>query len=571
MKKLAFTLALLSIVPTSQAAAQNSIDLTGLWEAKVRFGPDIRGPLTIVREGNTWRADIAGFTVPARSTGRILSFELPNQKGSFRGTVSNAEISGHWVGQINNVTGRAYATPVILKLDRAGLWRGNVQPLDDALTFFLPVKRSSDGKYTTHLRNPERNQGLFMRISGIELNGDVVKLIGRRGNRDTALIEGRYDNEVMRIPLRDTFDFRKGDHASGYYARPKSASRYTYTKPAQLSDGWPVASVEDAGISREQIEKFVQMLIDVPEDSLTTPRIHSLLIARDGKLVLEEYFHGYHRDVPHDLRSASKSWTTVLIGAAMQAGLPISPGTPVYQTMLGSVPRDLDPRKRAMTLEHLISQTSGYDCSGPEAPGDESVMQNQTAQPDWIRYALNVPLRTAPGDTIVYCGIGPDLAAGVLRKIAGESLPDLFYRLVARPLQMTNYHLMLSPVGDVYGAGGHHFMPRDFMKLPQLMLNEGKWNGKQIFSREWARQSGAPLRNLTRTQQYGWLWNSMEYQYKGRKVRGFFAGGNGGQIFMGIPELDLVIAVTGGNYGHIPSTFYAQRVYIPNFILPAVN
>jgi CubicO group peptidase (beta-lactamase class C family) len=177
---------------------------------------------------------------------------------------------------------------------------------------------------------------------------------------------------------------------------------------------------------------------------------------------------------------------------------------------------------------------------------------------------------TAPGDTIVYCSIEPNLAGGMLRKVAGEPLPELFHRLVARPLRMSNYHLILSPTGEAYGGGGHHFLPRDFLKLPQLMVNEGRWGGRQILSREWARRSGAALRNLTRSQQYGWLWNSVEYPYKGRKVRAFFAGGNGGQIFMGIPELDLVIGFTGGNYSDA-ALFIPQRVFVPTYILPAVD
>jgi CubicO group peptidase (beta-lactamase class C family) len=113
-------------------------------------------------------------------------------------------------------------------------------------------------------------------------------------------------------------------------------------------------------------------------------------------------------------------------------------------------------------------------------------------------------------------------------------------------------------------------LPRDFLKLAQLMVNDGRWNGRQIVSRDWARTSGSALRNLTKSQQYGWLWNSVEYPYKGGHVRGFFAGGNGGQIFMGIPELDLVIAFTGGNYND-PALFIPQRVFVPQRILPAVN
>ena len=82
--------------------------------------------------------------------------------------------------------------------------------------------------------------------------------------------------------------------------------------------------------------------------------------------------------------------------------------------------------------------------------------------------------------------------------------------------------------------------------------------------------SSSALRNLTPTQQYGWLWNSMEHPYKGRTVRGFFAAGNGGQIFMGIPALDLVIGFTGGSY-NAPALFIPQRRFVPEFILPAVN
>lgn len=86
------------------------------------------------------------------------------------------------------------------------------------------------------------------------------------------------------------------------------------------------------------MERFVQKLIDMPMDNVSSSQIHSLVIARHGKLVLEEYFHGHDRDTPHDLRSASKSWTNAFIGAAMQAGVPIRLDSPVYQTMLGSVP-----------------------------------------------------------------------------------------------------------------------------------------------------------------------------------------------------------------------------------------
>jgi CubicO group peptidase (beta-lactamase class C family) len=132
------------------------------------------------------------------------------------------------------------------------------------------------------------------------------------------------------------------------------------------------------------------------------------------------------------------------------------------------------------------------------------------------------------------------------------------------------YHLILQPTGQAYGGGGHIFVPRDFLKMAQLLLNGGAWDGKQILPRDWLHRIAASLRDLTPTQQYAYLWNSVEYSYGDRKVRAFFAGGNGGQIFMAIPDLDLAIGFTGGNYAD-RVTFTAQRVYIPRYVLPAIR
>jgi CubicO group peptidase (beta-lactamase class C family) len=196
-------------------------------------------------------------------------------------------------------------------------------------------------------------------------------------------------------------------------------------------------------------------------------------------------------------------------------------------------------------------------------------MQNQTKELNWYTYSLNVPMVTAPGDTIVYCSIEPNLALGMLQKVAREPLQEMFYRLVAKPMQLSNYHLFLTPMADMYGGGGHRFTSRDMMKLAQLMLNEGKWRGKPIVSRDWALKSGAALRTIWQNQQYGWLWNSIEYPWNGKKVRAVFAAGNGGQLFYAFPDLDLVIGFTAGNYNDRAAGAPAQT-YVPQYLLPAV-
>jgi CubicO group peptidase (beta-lactamase class C family) len=315
----------------------------------------------------------------------------------------------------------------------------------------------------------------------------------------------------------------------------------------------------------------VQLLIDLPMDSLTAVQVHSLLIARNGKLVVEEYFHGYDRDLPHELRSASKTMLSVLIGAANTAGIRIPLDTPVYQTMLGATPANLDPRKRAMTLEHLLSMNAGFECDPDTAAprtADEDVMGQNGVQ-DYYRYTLNVPLNAAPGEKVYYCSAEPNLAGGMVEKITGQPQLELFDRLLGRPLQLRRYHLGLQPSGEVYGGGGHLFTSRDFLKFAQLML-DGRWGGKQILSQDWVQRSRAPLLDLSPTQQYRLLWNSREYDYAGRKTRAYFLAGNGGQVSVAFTELDLVIVLTGANYNN-PATPMWRRIYGFQDILAAVR
>jgi len=107
------------------------------------------------------------------------------------------------------------------------------------------------------------------------------------------------------------------------------------------------------------------------------------------------------------------------------------------------------------------------------------------------------------------------------------------------------------------------------MKLGQLMMNGGTWGGRRVVSAEWAKRATSPLTTLG-SQKYGYLWWVMEYPYQGRTLQAFYAGGNGGQMVMGIPELDLVVAFYGGNYSD-PVMFRTQRQLVPQYLLPAIT
>jgi CubicO group peptidase (beta-lactamase class C family) len=561
--------------PPAGAAAE----LAGLWKAKRWFGPDARGALAIRKTGATYTASMVGQELPVRVTGEELSFELPRGQGRFRGSVTKGgDLIGHWYPPRPIASG-GLVTPVRLTPRGANQWSGEVVPSDDVFTFYLLVQPRADGTMGVILRNQERDWASLLGPKQLVRDGNAVKLIGRPRweKEDGPISTGSYDPESQILTLSfpgrgGSYDFRREDDASDYYPRGRQPAQYAYRPPPARDDGWPTGTLEEVGIDRAGIERLVQGLLEAPMDSATTPKVHALLIARHGKLVLEEYFHGEHRDKLHDTRSAAKSVTAVVVGAAMHAGAPLTLSTPVYALMHdGAFPADLDPQKRSMTLEHLLTMSAGYFCddTNDEAPGNEDRMQSQTHEPDWLRYTLAVPMATPPGEKSVYCSASPNLALGMVARATGASSLDLFDRLVGGPMGIRQYGWPIDPAGNPYGGGSLHLLSRDFMKFGQLMLDGGTWHGRRVLSREYAERATTPLYHL-RGREYGYLWWSLEYPYKDHTVRAYYAGGNGGQAVIVIPALDLVIATQGGNYAS-PGTFFVQMTVVPRDLLPAVR
>jgi len=301
---------------------------------------------------------------------------------------------------------------------------------------------------------------------------------------------------------------------------------------------------------------------------------HGILIARHGKLVLEEYFHGEHREKPHDTRSASKSIASDLMGASIYAGIPISPSDFVYKVMNGGkFPSNLDARKRALRVQHLLTMSSGFECddNDPDSPGYEDNMWNQADEPDFYKWTMNLKMIREPGEMAVYCSANANLVGGVVSKAANQPAATLFHKLIAEPLGIKRYYLLTSPSGVFTITGSARFLPRDFMKLGQVHLNGGTWKGRRIYAPEWSKEATAPLYYLANYKlHYAYLWWVKEYEYKGKNITAYFASGNGGQVVMTIPELDLVMAFYAGSYNDVGGSV-SRNVYVPKYILPAVE
>ena len=564
MKRLIVALLLLSVT----AIADDN--LLGLWKAKRRFGPDARGTLVIRREAGGYAADMAGRIVPVQVAGGEMRFELPDGAGAFRGHLRDGAIDGFWFppkGMGQNAGG-IFVSPVRMKAAGEGKWIGQVVPFDDDFTFYLLLRQRPDGTTGAFLRNFERDFGGQIGVDQFVRDGNKVKLTSKRGD-----VNGTYDPErdviTLVFPNRGgSYDFTREGDDSDFYPRGRHPAPYRYRPPLARDDGWPTGTLEEAGIDRRGIEAYVQRVLDEPD--LEHSELHGLLIARHGKLVLEEYFHGQNRDKLHETRSAAKSMTATLAGAAMHAGVPLQLSSRVYEVM--KFPAD-DPRKKAMTLENLLTMAGGYDCddTDPKAPGNEEIMINQEEEPDFYRFTLKVPMKYEPGEKSVYCSSNPNLALGMIGRAAGEWPLDLFDRLLARPMKIDRYAWGIDPAGNPYGGGSVQVLPRDFMKFGQLMLDGGTWRGRRLLSRAFVERASSRLYH-NRNVFYGYLWWSIDYPYKDRVVRTYYAAGAGGQLVFVVPELDLVVAHYAGNYTVPLKTISdTDREFLPRFILPAVR
>jgi CubicO group peptidase (beta-lactamase class C family) len=564
----------------AQSKEPNADILVGLWGVEKDLGPLVRGELVVDGRGQDWRARVAGYDVPVKRQGEYVGFKLPADAGEFRAhlTAEKRSIIGHWIQPANAVYNNRYASPVVLSMKEQGSWQGEVVPLRERLSFYLSIYRKSDGSLAAFIRNPEFN--FFRgRIYRVELEGRNLTL-SQNGRKMNGTFDAQAD--TITLPLLDSAPAllltRRKDHdAIGYYPRvlPED-ERYVYHKPIQENDGWPTAPLAEVGLREQPLARFIeQILQSSPEENLLP--LQSLLIARHGKLALEEYFYGFSSDRPHDTRSAGKTWATMLVGVAREHGTRLGPETAVYPLFKQYQPiANWDERKAKLTLRDLMTMTSGFACddSNDQSPGQEDRMQGQTEQPDWYKYTLDLPMVKDPGgDQAIYCSADINLIGGVVEQATGKWLPDLFEQDFAQPMQIQEYYLNLMPTGGAYMGGGLYMRPRDLLKLGQLYLNGGAWNGKRVLDKAWVEESlraRSTLRDpVGMDHQYGFAWHIYHFDV-GRKIyHMYFAGGNGGQLVMIFPELDMVVNYNGGAYGQPQKFFRWQAFLVPQYIIPA--
>jgi CubicO group peptidase (beta-lactamase class C family) len=570
----------------NELSSSSADHLVGLWGAELILGPQVRGELTIDARRSQWEATISGYHVPVQQKGDSIRFNLPASAGEFRGHLvpDGQSVAGEWIQPGGIFNRNSYASSVKLHTIETKVWRGMVQPLDDRASFYLSIQRASDGSLTAFIRNPEAN---WYRRRTYDVTRKEQSIVLSAHGNPASKIQGSYDaaDDVLLLSLIDSFPpvrltRRKDDHAVGFYPRVvANDASYAYQLPLADMDGWPTATLKDVGLDEKPIADLVTRILTTPP-SLTNPvAIQSLLIARHGKLVFEKYFYGFDQERPHDMRSASKTFGPLLAGIARDHGAKLGPDTPIYSLFPEYKPfANWDERKDKITLQDLMTMTSGLDCvdSNPNSPGGEDVMQDQTRQPDWYKFFLDLPvLREAGGKDAVYCSSDINLVGGAVRNTTHRWLPDFFDEYVARPLQMHSFYVNLMPTGEAYMGGGLYLRPRDQLKLGQLYLNGGTWNRQRVVSADWVKESliprsgFPPVIDVDIDHGYAYAWHTRPLKVGEHIFRDYFAAGNGGQQVIIIPDLDMVIGFTGGDYSEADKYFRWEIQLVPQYIIPA--
>jgi CubicO group peptidase (beta-lactamase class C family) len=272
--------------------------------------------------------------------------------------------------------------------------------------------------------------------------------------------------------------------------------------------------------------------------------IHSLLVVRNGYLIAEAYFHPYDGTRPHDIASATKPLTATLVGLAIAQGKIKSTQEPLLSFFSERKFQNDDERKRRITLEHLLTMSSGLDCAGRGEPA----LWNMFLAADNTQFMLDLPMVSEPGAQYAYCSGGMHLLSSVVSKATGMNEAAFAGKYLFAPLGIRNFIWPSDPQGVSHGFGNLHLLPRDMAKLAWLFLNQGKWQGRQIVPADW-------VANATRshiktggagTSDYGYGWR---VPTNGGSVA-FEASGRGGQSISMLPSKNAVIVFNGGGFAN---------------------
>jgi CubicO group peptidase (beta-lactamase class C family) len=331
---------------------------------------------------------------------------------------------------------------------------------------------------------------------------------------------------------------------------------------------WPRSTSEQQGLDSKRLSELVELIREGQE----FPDIHSLLIVRNGHLVVEEYFGVYSADKLHTLQSVSKSFTSALIGIAIERGeiMGVEEKVLDFFTNIADI-NNMDDRKASMRLQNLLTMRSGTDYNEGYTGSPHSTLNSLDS--GWDQFYLDRPMVRDPGTHFQYDS-GVILMSSMLKNRTGLHADGYAEKYLFKSLEISRVSWFKNREGHPHTGGGLHLLPQDMAKFGLLYLNNGKWKGKQVVPAEWVKKSYQKHVNLERRNPgvagYGYLWWILSPDPDGAGKEFIYAAmGFRAQYIFVVPEHDMIVVVTGGTQSGVDQRKPIEFLY--SHILPSVQ
>ncbi|WP_210352226.1 serine hydrolase domain-containing protein [Bradyrhizobium rifense] len=292
------------------------------------------------------------------------------------------------------------------------------------------------------------------------------------------------------------------------------------------------------------------------------PGLHVLLVSQGGKLVFEHYGRGaderlgaplgdvvFGPDVLHDLRSVSKSVVGLAYGIALAEGKVPPPDAKLYAQFPEYADLAAQPGRDKITIHHVLSMTLGFEWDElaivyGDPRNAETAMETA---PDRYRFILEHPIVGEPGAKWTYCGGATALLGRLIARGTGEALPAYCRRVLFDPMGFGPSDWRVGRDGEPRAASGAGLLPRDLVKFGQLLLADGKWDGRQVVPSDWVKRVTTPVVPTRFGRDYGYHWYVGDFA-TAQPLHWFGGVGWGGQYLFVMPARDLVVVIHCGNY-----------------------
>jgi CubicO group peptidase (beta-lactamase class C family) len=356
------------------------------------------------------------------------------------------------------------------------------------------------------------------------------------------------------------------------------------SEPAEAD--WVAVSPSEAGFKSD-----LEALLDKAVAEKRVWNLHGVVIVRAGHLVFERYFEGednargtplgkiaFKADTLHDLRSVSKSIVGLLYGIALADAKVPPPEAALFASFPEYTDLAADPARNRWTIHHVLTMTLGTDWNELSVPYTDPT-NSETAMdmaPDRYRFVLGAPVVMEPGKRWVYNGGATALLARIIERGTGKPLHAFARETLFGPLEIGPTEWFTDDHGEAFAASGLRMTPRDLARIGLMMLKGGTWGERRVVPAQWIERSTSPMVDIDETRQYGYQWYLGKFGFtvstgsrwnQSRLERSWGAIGNGGQRLFVFPGLDVVVAITAGNYDTpdqgVPSTRVIREIVLP--------